>query len=319
MRTGVRAASGSTSERVADGMQAPASALRRAAIAMVLAGLLGCGAPPNSPVPTAATPSGAVREYLGQIFAHDLASLRVCSQPFPDGYHQLLIGGMFGPVQALPGLDVARTLALIEFDARRLTLFERTSGRGEATVEIGGVLVERFEPREVEALFRAYAAEAGQPIELALLQETLDNVSRGPVELPRRESVRVVREGDVWRVCPPAVIGEPTPGSLHLKSDPQTAPRDLTIRVGDDSPSGWSEVVPKGAPVWITFTTLPDVDQAIWVDDERCDGRFAIEPLAETDLLLHLADQGCRVDVLRAHPEGAGEHRSVPEVDPSAS
>ena len=294
--------------------RSPIAGLRAAAIALALA-VVGCNAVPSPSVTSAGTPAGAVREYLGHVFAGDLASLRSCSRPSSAGFYQLLIGGLFAPVQALPGSDIARTLALIEFDTSGLTFTERSGAPGEATVEIGGVLIERFEPSEVEALFRAYAAEANQPIEIALLQETLENVSRGPVELPVRESVPVVLEGDAWRICPPGPIGEPTPGSFHLKSDPQTAPRDLTIRVGDDSPSGWNEIVPEGAPVWITFTSLPSVNQAIWVDDAPCEGRFEIEPLVEIDLLLHLADGGCRVEVLGAHPEGTVQHQFVPASD----
>ena len=299
--------------------QSTMARLRSVAIAMALAAVMGCAPVPSPSATSVSTPTGAVREYLRHMFAGDLASLRSCSRPSSAGFYQLLIGGIFGPVQALPGSDPARTLAVIEFDASGLTFFERAGAPGEATVEIGGVLIERFEPGEVEALFRAYAAEANQPIELALLQETLENVSHGPVELSVRESVPVVLEGDVWRICPPAPIGEPTPGSFHLKSDPQTAPRALTIRVGDDSPSGWNEVVPKGAPVWITFTSLPSVNQAIWVDDAPCEGRFEIEPLVEIDLLLHLTDDGCRVEVLGAHPEGSVEHHYVPESDPPSS
>ena len=116
----------------------------------------------------------------------------------------LLIGGLFGPVQALPGSDPARTLSVMDLDPTRLTFVERSTTASEAVVEIGGTLTERFEPAEVEALFRAYAAEAGQEVELDLLQETLRNVSHGPVELDVREEVPVVLEGGTWRVCPPA-------------------------------------------------------------------------------------------------------------------
>jgi hypothetical protein len=150
------------------------------------------------------TPTRAVQEYVGRIVAHDLSSLRVCNGPYPHGYSALLIGGIFAPVQALPGLDPARTLSVIDLDPTQLTFAERSRTDDEAVIEIGGTLLERFEPSEVEALFRAYAAEAGQEVELDLLQETLRNVSNGPVELDVREEVRVILEGGRWRVCPPA-------------------------------------------------------------------------------------------------------------------
>lgn len=148
------------------------------------------------------TPTGAVRDYIARIVAHDLGALRVCDEPYPHGYAKLLIGGMFAPVQALPGFDEDRTLSIIELDASRLTIVEESRTRGNAVVKVGGALVERFEPTEVEALFRAYAAESGQPIEMDLLLETLRNVSQGPVELDVRESVPVVLENGSWAVCP---------------------------------------------------------------------------------------------------------------------
>jgi hypothetical protein len=150
------------------------------------------------------TPIGAVQEYVAGVVANDLGSLKVCNRPYPHGYFVLLIGGLFGPVQALPGFDPERTLSVIDIDATRLTYTERSGTDGETVVDVGGTLVERFDPREVEALFRAYAAEAGQDVERDLLQETLQNVSQGPVELDVREEVPVVLEGGTWRVCPRA-------------------------------------------------------------------------------------------------------------------
>ena len=148
------------------------------------------------------TPTDAVRQYVAFIVNNDLDALRVCNRPYPHGYYRLLIGGIFEPVQALPGGDPARTLAVIDLDASRLTFTEGSRTDDEAIVNVGGTLVERFEPSEVEALFRAYAAESGQPLEVDLLNETLRNVSRGPVELEVRESVPVILEKGVWTVCP---------------------------------------------------------------------------------------------------------------------
>jgi hypothetical protein len=155
------------------------------------------------PLNTTNSPTDAVRGYVAKIVEHDLGALRVCDRPYPHGYFKLLIGGMFGPVQALPGSDEQRTLSVIDLDASRLTIVEESRTDGDAVVTIGGVLLERFEPSDVEALFRAYAAESGQPIDIDLLRETLDNVSRGPVELDIRESVPVVLENGSWVVCPP--------------------------------------------------------------------------------------------------------------------
>lgn len=63
---------------------------------------------------------------------------------------------------------------------------------------------------------------------------------------------------------------------------------------------------------------MHSVNQAIWVDDSPCEGRFEIEPLVETDLLLHLTDEGCRVEILGAHAQATVEHRYVPETEAPA-
>lgn len=116
----------------------------------------------------------------------------------------------------------------------------------------------------------------------------------------------------------PVVIGEPTPGSFHLASEPQTARQSLTIRVDDGTPSGWSEEVPEGAPVWVFFTTLPDDNLRIWVNGLTCDGNFAVKARFETDLLLTMTGSNCAVRVLGIHPEGAVDHKYVPaSAEPS--
>jgi hypothetical protein len=109
----------------------------------------------------------------------------------------------------MPGFDVPRTLSVIELDVSRLVVSERRRSKDGMTAEVAveGVLVERFDPVKVESLFRAYASESGQPVEQDLLDETLANVSRGPVEIEMRETVPVIQQDGTWRICPPA----PTP------------------------------------------------------------------------------------------------------------
>lgn len=174
-------------------------------VASLLVGVLALGCV----IPVANSPSDAVRRALEGIVAHDLAgaSLAVCAERRDPRDFPFLIGGIFQPVGALPGGDIGRTLSVIELDASRVTIQEKSRERDSAVVEVEGVLVERLDPTEVEALFRDYAAESGQPLEMDLLQETLANVSHGDVTLPVREEVRVVLEGGTWKVCPLA----PTP------------------------------------------------------------------------------------------------------------
>jgi hypothetical protein len=141
--------------------------------------------------------------------AHDLAGSTslVCVERRDPNDFPVLLGGIFQPVGAMPGFDVPRTLSVIDLDVSRLAVSERSRSGATAEVAIEGVLLERFDPVKVEALFRAYASESGQGIEQDLLDETLANVSRGPVEIEIRETVPVIQQDNAWRICPPA----PTP------------------------------------------------------------------------------------------------------------
>lgn len=152
-----------------------------------------------------AEPADTVRAALDRIAAHDLAgaTVLVCADRRNPRDLPFTIGGIFAPVGALPGFDVPRTLSVIELDVSGLRVSERTRDGDLAEVDVEGILVERFDPAAVEALFRAYAAEGEQPVDQALLAETIAAVSRGPVALPVRETVTLIREGGSWKVCPP--------------------------------------------------------------------------------------------------------------------
>lgn len=117
----------------------------------------------------------------------------------------------------------------------------------------------------------------------------------------------------------PTAIGEPTPGSFHIRGNPQTASEALTIRVDDGTPSRWSEEIAVGAPVWVFMTTLPQTGLAIWVNGDTCDNRFDVKALVETDLLLTMTDSECEIRVMGLHPEGAVEHRFAPASDAPAT
>jgi hypothetical protein len=154
-------------------------------------------------------PVDVVRSALAGIAAHDLAgsSLLVCFERRDANDFPLSLSGIFEAVGAMPGFDVPRTLSVIDVDVSRLMVVESSRQGATAEVAIDGVLVERFDPAKVEALFRAYASETGELIEQDLLDQTLANVSGGPVEIEIHETVPVVRQNDAWLICPPA----PTP------------------------------------------------------------------------------------------------------------
>jgi hypothetical protein len=167
--------------------------------------LIGCTLLPS------VQPVEVVRSALAGIAMHDLAGSAslVCAGRRNPTDLPVSLGGIFEPVGAMPGFDVPRTLSVMELDVSRISVSERSRSQDGLTAEVAieGVLVERFDPAKVEALFRAYASEMGQPIEQDLLDETMANVARGPVEIQIRDTVPVIREDTAWRICPPA----PTP------------------------------------------------------------------------------------------------------------
>ncbi len=73
----------------------------------------------------------------------------------------------------MPDSDVPRNLAIIRLDVSRLSVTESSRDGDSAEVHVEGVLVERFDPVEVEALFRTFAAEQGVPVDDGLLRDTL--------------------------------------------------------------------------------------------------------------------------------------------------
>lgn len=67
----------------------------------------------------------------------------------------------------------------------------------------------------------------------------------------------------------------------------------------------------------LQWSTLPLPEQKwIEINGQDCEGTFGIQERIETDLLLSLTDDGCRIEVLGSHPEG-GSHAEAPE--PSGS
>jgi hypothetical protein len=101
----------------------------------------------------------------------------------------------------------------------------------------------------------------------------------------------------------------PAPGSFHLTSDPSRAPRALSLRYVDEggNPSGVSDEFLAGAVVVVDRSLLPGA-QAVQVNGQVCDGRFAIVTGIETDLVLVVTDAGCRVVTTGSHAEGELQH-----------
>jgi hypothetical protein len=171
---------------------------RGSTLILMLAVAASCGA-------AAATPAGTVRLALERMAAHDLpaANLLLCRERQGFDPWPVRISGIFEPIGAMPDSDPVRNLSLIHLDLGRVMITELTVGAEMASVRVHGTIGQQFDPGAVEAMFRAMAAEQGQPVDDVLLAQTLANVAQA-VDLPVDEEVALVREGGAWRVCPPA-------------------------------------------------------------------------------------------------------------------
>ena len=107
----------------------------------------------------------------------------------------------------------------------------------------------------------------------------------------------------------PPIVGDPLPGSFYLTAD-RPAPYPFTIRWEVGSRSAQFD---EGDSIVVNWSTLPLPDQKrIEINGQLCEGTFGIQARIETDLLLSLTDDGCRIEVLGSHPEG-GPHAEEPE------
>ncbi len=115
--------------------------------------------------------------------------------------------------------------------------------------------------------------------------------SRGAVLL----LLALVSSGCSTGSAEPSIVGEPLPGSFYLTSD-RPAAYPLTIRWETGTRSAQFD---EGDSIVLNWSTLPLPEQKrIDINGQLCEGTFTIEARIETDLLLSLKDDGCRVDVL---------------------
>ena len=117
---------------------------------------------------------------------------------------------------------------------------------------------------------------------------------------------------------PPIAEEHPGPGEIHLVSQPRQAPYPLVLRYlspGGDVSRVYHEFS-RDEDVLVIFTDLPG-ERGIQTNGHACEGRYMVETAVQTDLLLHLGDGTCRVEVLGPHPQGK-VHRGTqaePRVD----
>lgn len=107
--------------------------------------------------------------------------------------------------------------------------------------------------------------------------------------------------------CGPRNVGDPLPGYVHLVADPPHASIPVTVWFRDPGGTKLSTVFfefPAGDPILIVFPSTPG-SSGLQVNDDPCDGELAILSQVETDVILHLGENPCRVEVVGSHPFGS--------------
>jgi hypothetical protein len=160
-------------------------------------------------VPVVGGPSDTVREAFRRMAANDLAgaSMLVCPAQRDPNALPFSVSGIFEPIGYISGSDnVPESLALIDLDISRVRVEDVRSDEGTVLVPVNGVLGERLDPVELEAIWRATAAERGEAVDEAWLQDVLARVRAGPIELDlgsELRAVQVMRIGGAWLICEP--------------------------------------------------------------------------------------------------------------------
>jgi hypothetical protein len=173
--------------------------------------LAGCQA-----LPPIGGPSDTVRQAFQRMAAHDLAgaSNLVCPAQRDPSALPFIVSGIFEPIGYISGADnVAESLALIDLDISRVRVEDVRADEGTVLVPVSGVLGERLDPVELEAVWRATAAERGEPVDEAWLQEVLARVRSGSIELDLDSelgAVQVMRIGSAWLICEPLPSSAPS-------------------------------------------------------------------------------------------------------------
>jgi hypothetical protein len=183
--------------------------MKRLALAWVAAAALLAGC--EMMLSPGARPADAVRGAVDRIVAHDLAGatrFTCLPQRNPNDF-PFIISGIFSPVGSVPTPSLPETLALIEIDTRDLRLTDAPgdlAGDIEAEVVLSGSLWLTLDPIETERAIRAAVLLQNDPLDEAIMAQTMASIRNGPIELPVDQSVRVVREEGEWRVCDPLPV-----------------------------------------------------------------------------------------------------------------
>jgi len=121
----------------------------------------------------------------------------------------------------------------------------------------------------------------------------------------------------------PTVVGDASPGYVHIVAAPPQSTIPLRVWFRDpgfaDNLSTVHFEFQPGERILIVFPSTPGTGNgALQVNDHACVGGWSIASNVETDVLLHLDDASCRVEVLGSHRFGDvhTDPQTEPKLDP---
>jgi hypothetical protein len=178
-------------------MRTPAVPLA-ASLALALA-FAACGMAP----PAANGPEAVVTEALAKAAAKDVEGLRglACAGQEELIRDQLSLGGMTGGGALLPGVDLDALLAAVQVDVANVDVGSGTVDGDVAQVPLEGSLKVTFDPVAIKPILREALEGQGQAMTDEQLDGLLTTLEAFGQDLPVNQSVRLVREGQAWKVC----------------------------------------------------------------------------------------------------------------------
>jgi hypothetical protein len=192
-------------------------------VAAVAALILAAGA--CAPAPPATGPGAVVSDALGKVAAKDLAGLRTlaCAGQEDLVRNQLGLPGAVGG-ELLPGLDTQALLDAVGLDVTGVKLGDATITGDVAEVPVGGTIKVTFDATAMRPVLKQILAKQGgttmTDTQLDALLKTLQAYGQ---DVPLDQSVRLVREGDAWKICQATVKVPGAPGSSPGPSEAPAA------------------------------------------------------------------------------------------------
>jgi hypothetical protein len=153
--------------------------------------------------PAPGGPEAVVTEALAKTAAKDVEGLRglACAGQEDLIREQLSLAGMAGGSELLPGVDFEALLTSVHVDVAEVDVGSATVEGEVAQVPVEGSMRVTFDPDAVRPIIRAAIEGQGESMTDAQLDGLLKTLEALGQDVPVDQSIRLVREGDAWKIC----------------------------------------------------------------------------------------------------------------------